>query len=509
MPTNYQRNFDDNVSLRLHDDVKEDKEAEESDYITVELKCKAGTTSSSAPSYKKRIKIFECGTPKEYVDVRQAIEEIWRQNGVTRATDQVNTVRMLIRGDSFTLFESAITDATAATEENPEGLELTPDMVKKGLEAVASDIFPHRALFFQKRWMEREMKKPRALTTRQTIAALVKINNALPLFPGATEEDKYDEKELLKIMEFLMPREFREKFDEKGYIPADHDKNRLILEAEIVERHQQSQKEKGGKKFKENKGKAKQKGTGDKKAAAKKYCSHHGANKGHNSDECWTLHPELKPTKKPRLSNNAMRKEINLLAKQEKKSPLEIVDLKLEQLKKAKAALTKSKAKKEQLSMEPEEIDSSEDDSKSETSCNQVEVLEKPIPRKKKAYSADEFIKINNKRLEETKQKKGYKPIDFLNKRNEEYVKKMREEEQKKANKLKELKEKLLKQYENKPDESDKEMKKRKRRVITEDDEEEAIIIDDSSDKTKASADDITEEELAYRKLAKEAQDNL
>ena len=52
-------------------------------------------------------------------------------------------------------------------------------------------------------------------------------------------------------------------------------------------------------------------------------------------------------------------------------------------------------------------------------------------------------------------------------------------------------------------------MKKRKRRVITEDDEEEAIIIDDSSDKTKASADDITEEELAYCKLAKEAQDNL
>jgi len=191
--------------------------------------------------------------------------------------------------------------------------------------------------------MEREMKKPCALTAQQMIDVLVKINNALPLFPGATEEDKYDEKELLKIMEFLMSREFREKFDEKGYIPAVHDKNPLLLEAEIVERHQQSQKEKGGKKIKDNKGRSKQKETGHKKPTAKKYCSQHGANKGHNSDKCWTLHPKLKPTKKPRLSNNAMRKEINLLTKQEKKSPLEIVDLKLEQLKKGEGSLNQVK----------------------------------------------------------------------------------------------------------------------------------------------------------------------
>ena len=244
------RKFDDNVSLKLHYPDQDDKDAEEDRYITVELKCKAGTTSTSAPSYKKKIKVFESGTPREYVDVREAIEEIWKQNGVTRATDQVNTVRMLVRGDSFTLFESYITEETAPSEANPDGLDLTTDMVKKGLEAVATDVFPHRALFFQKRWMEREMKKPRALTTRQTFAALVKINNALPLFPGGTDTSKYSDDELLKIMEFMLPKEFIAKFDEKGYIPADHDKNRLIKEAEIVERHQQAQPPKEAKKEK-------------------------------------------------------------------------------------------------------------------------------------------------------------------------------------------------------------------------------------------------------------------
>ena len=86
------RKFDDNVSLRLHFPDLEDKDPEEDKFITVELRCKAGTTSTSAPSYKKKIKVFESGSPREYVDVLEAIEEIWKQNGVTRATEQVNTV---------------------------------------------------------------------------------------------------------------------------------------------------------------------------------------------------------------------------------------------------------------------------------------------------------------------------------------------------------------------------------------------------------------------------------
>ena len=418
--------FDDNVSLKLHYPEPEDKNDEEDKFITVELRCKAGTTSTSAPSYKKKIKIFENGTPREYVEVRESMEEVWRQNGVTRAADQVNTVRMLIRGDSFTLFESHITEATAPSEDNPEGLDLTIEMVKKGLEAVATDIFPHRALFFQKRWMEREMKKPRALTTRQTFAALIKINNALPLFPGATETDKYSDAELLKIMEFMLPKEFIAKFDEKGFIPADYDKNRLIKEAEIVERHQQAQPPKDAKK---NKGKDTKKshnkrGYESRKNGNKKYCSHHGANKGHNSDECWALHPELKPAKKPRLSNNSLKKEINILARQEKKSPLEIVNLKLEQLKRAKEAYTKrAKAKKEQHSIEPKGDDSadsksdgeksSDSDSESERSCNKIDEFQDSWDqwKKKKRVPIDFLNERNQKALLELKNKKLRRPF--------------------------------------------------------------------------------------------------
>ena len=118
------------------------------------------------------------------------------------------------------------------------GRELTREHIDGGLNAVAVEVFPHRALFFQKRWMQSGMRKPRSMTTRQTVAAIGRINNALPLFPGAHESDKFTEDELLQIIEWMVPQEFRTKFEEKGYIPSDFDRKQFLEEAEIIEQAQ-------------------------------------------------------------------------------------------------------------------------------------------------------------------------------------------------------------------------------------------------------------------------------
>ena len=131
---------------------------------------------------------------------------------------------MVVKGESFTTFEEFI------TVERGEG-DLTNEMVDEAMDAIALATFPHHALFQQKRWMNNGMKKPRALTTRQTVAALTKMNNSLPYFPGATVADKFNEEELLQIMEWMVPNEFPQKFDEKGYIPTDHDRNNNRSEA--------------------------------------------------------------------------------------------------------------------------------------------------------------------------------------------------------------------------------------------------------------------------------------
>jgi hypothetical protein len=60
-------------------DVENKKE--ESDYVTFTLKVRAGT-GSTAPSSKMKVAKFEDGTPAEWIDVINALEEVWKHNSM-------------------------------------------------------------------------------------------------------------------------------------------------------------------------------------------------------------------------------------------------------------------------------------------------------------------------------------------------------------------------------------------------------------------------------------------
>ena len=95
-----------NVALKLTPEVPAEEEKDKSKFITIELKSQAGARGSAALTYKKHIRTFENGTPAEFITLRLALEEVWRQNAVTSALDRENTVRMLILGESFTMYEA-------------------------------------------------------------------------------------------------------------------------------------------------------------------------------------------------------------------------------------------------------------------------------------------------------------------------------------------------------------------------------------------------------------------
>ena len=91
----------------------------------------------------------------------QAMEEVWRQSSLAAANDQQNIVKMVLKGESYTMYESWVAELmeeTAATAP-------TNELVQVGLDAVAVDVFTHFALFFQKHWMQNGMRKPRNITT--------------------------------------------------------------------------------------------------------------------------------------------------------------------------------------------------------------------------------------------------------------------------------------------------------------------------------------------------------
>ena len=118
-------------------------------------------------------------------------------------TDCASTVRALLKGESLTAFKSALQDAR--TDEEGTVAAITADHVKTAMEAVAQTVFPHCALEMQKLWMNRSMFKPRSLSARATSAAISRINNALPHFPGGSDTDKFSEITLVGMLEWSLP----------------------------------------------------------------------------------------------------------------------------------------------------------------------------------------------------------------------------------------------------------------------------------------------------------------
>jgi hypothetical protein len=110
-------------------------------------------------------------------------------------------------------------------------------MVDAALTAVATTVFPHHcALEIQR--LNRGMRKPYELTTRETEAASTRINNALPFFPGTTEASKFSNAEVIGLLEWSLPPSWRSKFDLDGYIPTLDTKAKLIESCEAIERNQ-------------------------------------------------------------------------------------------------------------------------------------------------------------------------------------------------------------------------------------------------------------------------------
>jgi hypothetical protein len=107
---------------------------------------------------------FEDGTPTEYIDVMDALKEIWKQNSLTTASDRQASVKAILREDALTAFEASIDEDLEPDEDADERTPekgLTPTMIDDALISVAKNIFPHRALEIQKIWMRRQIRKPK------------------------------------------------------------------------------------------------------------------------------------------------------------------------------------------------------------------------------------------------------------------------------------------------------------------------------------------------------------
>jgi len=320
--------------LALVPEVLPTKEQDRSKFITFELKVRAGTPAN-ANTYKKYVRVFEEGTPQQWIDLLLDLEEIWTQNGVNGPADRTATIRSLVKGESKTAFEVALQDAR--TEQEQGELEpLNLDHIRQALDAVATAVFPHRALEIQKLWINRGMKKPYDINTRTMASAITRINNCLPLFPTGTDEAKFSENKLVGLLEWSLPQAWRKKFDLDGYIPTLGTKGKLILECEAIERNEsikeQEQKEdsNNNKNIKKNKFGKLEKNGGKltRKDNGRFFCSNCGRNGTHATPQCYFLKNKTQRSENKNSDNEnnghknarpfsrrTFRKEVNTLAR--------------------------------------------------------------------------------------------------------------------------------------------------------------------------------------------------
>ena len=377
-------------------EVKTDEENDKSKFITVELKARAGAPADSA-KYKKNIRTFEEGTPQEWVNLIMDAREIWTQNSINGMTDRASTFRSILKGESLTAFDAAMEEARRDPEADAGAAlpAITEAHLNEATNAVAQEVFPHRALEIQKLWMSRGMRKPFKLTTRKTAAAITRLNNALPLFPGGTEADKFKEKEVVQLLEWCLPAAWRAKFDLDGYIPSLDTKKKLIEACEAIERNQKEET----KANKGNNNNSKKSSNRNKRAAANSserqnadasgdfYCKIHGKNPTHTTKECRTLKWKERNGKNSDAAGNSKKGSNNKttfqLSKEQKKDLFEQFSAEIAKNKSSVKKTSKSKKRK------PE----GDTESDSDLSVNMLTRVSKPVKRAKIPRKNVKFVK--------------------------------------------------------------------------------------------------------------------
>ena len=91
------------------------------------------------------MRLFEEGTPEEWMEVLSGVKDLWHQNSITGLANCSAIINAIVKGDSWTAFELALEEARMDPNSDnlTEPLPLTVEHIETALEAVMATIFPH------------------------------------------------------------------------------------------------------------------------------------------------------------------------------------------------------------------------------------------------------------------------------------------------------------------------------------------------------------------------------
>jgi len=213
--------------------VKKSDEEDPNRFLHIELKSNPSQTTSQ--KYKKSVCIFRHGSIEDFLEWKKDLEAVFEGQSIRTAPAKFAMAKRLLEGDPLINFENSIALHGDETEENYQAV----------MRDLMLYIFPKKALRIQKRYMRRQMRKPREMRVRDFVARVQEMNNYLKYFPPFEDVQILPEDEILDILESAVPNTWQKEFVRSGFDPIEHDVREFIERSERVELTESLETKKG------------------------------------------------------------------------------------------------------------------------------------------------------------------------------------------------------------------------------------------------------------------------
>ena len=244
--------------------------------------------------------------------VAEQQRESWMEARVDLVVTLRNAENAAGRGAPNAAAEQAAADGAGAQ------LDFPPRFVylEAGLNGIITVLAPFNALARVKRFMRRQCRKPDGMNIRTFATHFLRINNEeLPFLPPFGVNNSLTLNEITEILQYAIPKNWNRKLQEQGKDPLSMTLATFVNVLEQIEGAEEY--EPVPRKPKDNK--AKSAYNGNKKPynpngnsdhnGSKKYCSYHGENTTHTSEQCKVLKSQNSSKNKTWVNKDSSQKK--------------------------------------------------------------------------------------------------------------------------------------------------------------------------------------------------------
>ena len=251
------------------------------------LKLQSNPGAAESPTYEISIPYFGSGTPEQWLKFQRDLNRVIIGQNITTGPPKYAMARRLLEGDALAKFnERAVENGT----ETNEHFAIV-------LQELTTHVLPQKALAYQKRYMRRFMRKPRALKIRLFVARATELNSYLRQFPPFADGQELQQDEMMDIFESAIPASWQNQAIIQGFNILEHTPNEFVEFCERIESIETDEPEKpkpSTDKDADGKKKGKRKRGGE-DSSSTKVCMLHGP--GHSTEECKVLQAQAKRMK--------------------------------------------------------------------------------------------------------------------------------------------------------------------------------------------------------------------